>query len=203
MVQAVETVRQNNLRKLWKEIVFFDREAVPVQIELGKLRPTSDFAQPADERLIELQPEMISGNAVKYPIRSRAIKAEYYFRRGYRGFAMVNGDTVSGDIWCATKRSLEDGLVHPDEEWLNIRCLRGEVYSFDMYVNPAKRGFNLAAGLQNGALHELRKQDFNKAYGFFWADNIAALWVHRTLRWQELDRVKATRLFFSKKFVLD
>jgi GNAT superfamily N-acetyltransferase len=200
VIQAVEMIRHNSFKKLWNETVYFDREAVPVEMALEHLRPMEDFAQPASSRLIELKADLISGNAVTYPIRGRAIKAEYYLKQGYRGFAVVSGDAISGDIWCSTRRNPADGRLHDDEQWLKIRCLDGELYSFDMYVDPTKRGGNLAAILQNGALHELRKEGFTKAYGFFWADNIAALWVHRTLRWKELPRVRATRVIFSRKF---
>lgn len=154
------------------------------------------------ERLIEIRPDLVGG-VLTYPFKSRLLKAQNYLDRGYRGFAMVSGDGVSGDIWCATARE-SNGLLHPDEAWLNIRSGRGEVYSFDMYVNPRKRGSvkgsNLAVALQNGALHQLRRDGFTKAYGFFWADNIPALWVHRTMHWKELRRVMASRFIFSRKF---
>jgi len=199
IVQVVETMKLNSIRKLLREIIYLDREAVPVEMDLSTLRPLEDFMRQQDEKLIEIKPEMIYQRTLTYPIKSRYLKAENYLNNGYRGFAMVNADAVSGDIWCAASTNPKDGLMHPDESWLNIRCGKSEAYTFDMYVNPGKRGSNLAAALQNGALHELRKQGFTKAYGFFWADNIAALWVHRTLRWKELKRVKASRFIFSKK----
>lgn len=200
IVQVIETVKQNSLKKLFKEIIYFNREAVPVAIDLSDLRPMTDFVQQSDEKLIEIKPNMISAGALNYPVKSRALKAANYLKSGFRGFAMVSGDEVSGDIWCATARNAEDGRVHPDEEWLDIRCGENEVYSFDMYVNPDKRGYNIAAALQNGALHQLKRQGFKRVYGFFWVDNIAALWVHRTLRWKELERVRASRFIFSRKF---
>ena len=200
IVQVIETIRQNSIKKLLRETIYLDREAVPVAIDLAALRPLEDFVHPSDERLTEITPEMISRQSIRYPIKSRFLKAASYLNDGYRGFALVNGDAVSGDIWCASAVNPKDGRKHPDEAWLSIRCEKGEVYTFDMYVNPEKRGWNLAAALQNGALHELGKEGFSRAYGFFWADNIAALWVHRTLRWQELDRVQASRFVLSRKF---
>jgi GNAT superfamily N-acetyltransferase len=197
--QVVETFKLNSINKLLREIIYLDREAVPVEIDLFTLRPLEDFVRQSDEKLIEIKSEMLSRHMLTYPIKNRHLKAEYYLKTGYRGFAMVNAGAVSGDIWCAVSTDQRYGLMHPDESWLNIRCEKSEAYTFDMYLNPEKRGSNLAAALQNGALHELRNQGFTKAYGFFWADNIAALWVHRTLRWKELKRVKASRFILSKK----
>jgi hypothetical protein len=34
--------------------------------------------------------------------------------------------------------------------------------------------------------------------GYYWADNIPALWVHRTLRWKVLERIKVTRVSFAR-----
>ena len=199
-VQVVETMKLGSVCKLMRQVIYFNRVAVPVEIELCNLRPMENFVQRFDEKLLEITPEMISRRTLSYPIESRYLKAGCYLDTGYRGFAMVNANEVSGDIWCAVATNPKDGLVHPDEKWLHIRCGNHEAYAFDMYVNPDKRGANLAASLQNGALLELKKSGFTKAYGFFWADNIAALWVHRTLRWKELTRVKASRFILSRKF---
>lgn len=203
LVQVLETVRLNSFKKLLKDIVFFNRVAVPVEMDLACLPPLDDPPPESGERLVEIKPDLVAGGALVYPVRSRLLKAENYLAHGYRGFAMVCGDSVSGDIWCATARD-DRGLLHPDERWLKIQSGNGEVYSFDMFVNPQKRGSskgsNIAVALQNGALHQLRKDGFTKAYGFFWADNIPALWVHRSMHWKELSRVRASRFIFSRKF---
>lgn len=198
-LQVAETVKLNGMSKLLREIIYFNKVAIPVEMDLSNLRPEKDFVRPSNEQLIEITTEMMRQRSLVYPIRSRYLKAENYLKAGYLGFAMVKGDTVSGDIWCSASTNPKAGMSHPDEAWLSIRCQKNEVYTFDMYVNPESRGSNLAAALQNGALHKLRKKGFCKAYGFFWADNIPALWVHRILRWKELKKVKATRFILSRK----
>ena len=198
VVQAIEMVTLGSIKNLLKETWYLNREAVPVEIELSRLRPVDDFPRPADEEVVELTPELLSRRELAYPVKSRYLKTLNYLKHGYRGYALLKGDAVKGDIWCADSR-MKDGRKHPDETWLGIRCHAGEVYTFDMYVDPGKRGGNIAAALQNGALHELKKRGFTKAYGFFWSDNVPALWVHRTLRWHELSRVRASRLLLSRK----
>ena len=199
MVQAGEAVLQGGWRGLLREIFYLNREAVPVEIELAALRPLNDFTRPPDETVLEVTADLLEGRRLVYPFKSRELKALSYLGKGYRGFALIKGDTVAGDIWCADSGAATGGRNHPDELWLGIRALPGEAYTFDMYVAPGHRGGNIAAALQNGALHLLRKRGITKAYGFFWADNVPALWVHRTLRWRELGRVKASRVLLSRK----
>ena len=199
VVQVIDTVRLGSFANLFKETVYLDREAVPVEIDLACLRPAEDFPRPPGEEMVELTAELLTNHRLTYPVRSRFLKTLNYLQKGYRGFALVQGNLVAGDIWCADTGSGKDGRKHPDEVWLGIRCDRDEVYTFDLFVDPGRRGGNIAAALQNGALHLLRECGFTRAYGFFWTDNIPALWVHRTVRWHELTRVTASRLFLSRK----
>ena len=199
VIQAMEMVLMGGWKSLLRDILYLNRVAVPVEIELDSLRPLTDFTRPADESVVEVTAELMKNRRLQYPVESRYLKAQGYLEKGYRGFALVKGDTVAGDIWCSDSRRAKGACNHPDELWLGIRCRPGEAYTFDMFVDPTHRGGNLAAALQNGALHLLKKRGITKAYGFFWADNVPALWVHRTLRWCELERVKATRLVLSRK----
>lgn len=199
LVQARELLLIAGWRGLMRDIFYLNRVAVPVEIPLDSLRPVTDFSRPADEAVLELSGELLEAGSLVYRFRSRYLKALNYLGKGYRGFALVKGNTVVGDIWCADSRPGPGADNHPDEAWLGIQSRAGEAYTFDMFVDPAYRGGNVAAALQNGSLHLLRKRGVTKAYGFFWADNVPALWVHRTLRWRELKRVRATRLLLTKK----
>ncbi|GFO62925.1 GNAT family N-acetyltransferase [Geomonas paludis] len=199
LVQARDMVLISGWRSLLGEIFYLNRVAVPVEIPLDALRPVTDFTRPADEAVVELSGELLGERRMEYRFQSRYLKALSYLGKGYRGFGLVKGNTVVGDVWCADKRQGADCGSHPDEQWLGIQCSPGEAYTFDMFVDPAHRGGNVAAALQNGMLHLLKKRGVTKAYGFFWADNVPALWVHRTLRWRELKRVRATRLLLTRK----
>lgn len=199
VVQAIDTVRRGSVKALLRETFYLNREAVPVEIELSALRPVEDFPRPGDETVLEVTRELLESRPLAYPVRSRHLKALDYLKRGYRGYALLKGDLVTGDIWCADSGNGYQGQKHPDEAWLGVRCREMEVYTFDMFLDPVRRGGNAAAALQNGALHALKQEGFTKAYGFFWSDNVPALWVHRTLRWRELARVRASRLLLSRK----
>lgn len=192
--------------------IFINKVAVTVEKDLSALVPLSGSPVEHGPRLVEITPESLQeGNAHRallYPVSSKAenrhAKAIAYLNRGYRGFALARGRHVCGDIWYVSRSGLRDDgkeALHPDLEWLHIQCGHNEVYAFDMHVYPEQRGKNLAVLLQNGALHEMKKKGFTKAFGYYWADYIPALWVHRTLRWKEVSRIKVSRVFFIRQYI--
>jgi|GEM_PF-773820 len=184
-----------------RETIYINRVAVTVEKDLSSLIPLKDSLEQAGVKLVAVTPDSIMQDAKKeqsliYPDEDRGKWAVRYLNKGYRGFALVRGREVCGDIWYTSARNNRKGPIHPDVEWLGIRCGDNEVYAFDMYVHRDRRGNNLANLLQNGALHEIKKNGFARVFGYYWAKNIPALWVHRTLRFKELRRIKLTRLFF-------
>jgi GNAT superfamily N-acetyltransferase len=197
--QVLDTIKISGFPHLLNEIVFINREAIPVEKELSALKPLGNAMQDGGNDLIEIVPEALDKRALVYPATNRYLKALHYMKSGYGGYALASGDKVVGDIWYSPLKQPGDASVHPDIKWLGIQYASNEVYAFDMYLDHQERGKNLAPLLMNGALHEFQKKGFTKAYGFFWANNIPALWVHRTLKWKELPKVKVSRFLFLKK----
>ncbi len=187
----------------FREMIYINRVAVTVEKDLSSLIPISESLEHAGVKLVAVTPDVIMQDAEKgrtfiYPDEDRLKSAVRYLNKGYQGVVLVRGRKVSGDIWYTSKRNRQKGPIHPDVKWLKIRCGDNDVYAFDMYLHPDKRGKNLATLLQNGALHEIKKNGFAKALGYYWAKNVPALWVHRTLKWSELARVKVTRFLFVR-----
>jgi GNAT superfamily N-acetyltransferase len=179
---------------------YINKVAVPVGKDLSTLRPLQHSPAQTGIDLVTITPRSLllnpkTSQSLIYPDEQRLKTAMAYLGKGYRGVALVCGNEVLGDIWYTDASTHENGAVHPDLKWLRVSCGENEVYAFDMYVYPGRRGNNIANMLQNGALHEIRRNGYSRALGYFWADNIPALWVHRTLKWNELKRVKVTRLF--------
>lgn len=184
-----------------KEHFYINRIAVVVGKDLSSLAPQGNPLDQAGIKLVAITPDLLAQEGktqqtLIFPKEERRLKALNYLRKGYRGFALVNGSEVSGYIWYVNAHHDRKASLHPDMKMLGIRCGDNDVYTFDMYLHPDRRGNNLANFIQNGALHEIKKQGFSRALGYYWADNIQALWVHRTLRWKELERIKVTRLSF-------
>jgi GNAT superfamily N-acetyltransferase len=198
-LQIFETIKLNGFIHFMQQLAFINKIAVPVEKDLTRLSPIHSSFNKTDMELIEIVPETFAGKGFVYPVKNRYLKVNHYFKKGYRGYALVNGNKVAGDIWYAASQRFDGFLVHPDLQWLGIQSKEGEVYTFDMFLNPEERGRNLATYFQNAVLHELRKKGFKKAYGYFYLKNIPALWVHRTLRWKELEHVRVTRFIIFRK----
>jgi len=184
-----------------RETIYINRVAVTVEKDLSSLIPLKDSLEQAGVKLVAVTPDSIMQDAKKeqsliFTDEDRRKSAVHYLNEGYQGFAVVREREVCGDIWYTSARNNRKGPIHPDVEWLGIQCGENEAYAFDMYLQPDKRGNNLANLLHNGALHEIKKNGFARVFGYYWAKNIPALWVHRTLRYKELRRIKVTRLFF-------
>jgi GNAT superfamily N-acetyltransferase len=199
LCQVLDTIKISGFSHLLNEIIFVNREAIPVEKDLSVLKPLGNSMLDAGNEIIEIAPEALDKRALVYPATNRYLKALHYMKSGYGGYALVSCGKIVGDIWYASLNGPGDDSVHPDIKWLGIRHASKEVYAFDMYLDHQERGKNLAPLLMNGALHEFQKKGFTKAYGFFWANNIPALWVHRTLKWKELPKVKVSRFLFLKK----
>jgi GNAT superfamily N-acetyltransferase len=200
----LKAVKIDILYYFMRSNIHLNKVAITVEKDLSSLRPLNDLLVQADVQLVTITPDVLTQNtksqqSLVYPDEERRKKAMKYLEKGYRGIAVVSGNEVSGDIWYTSACSQKKGTVHPDLKWLKMKCGDKDAYAFDMYLHPGKRGRNLANLLQNGALHEIRKGGYGRALGYYWAENIPALWVHRTLQWKELRRVKVTR-FLSLRY---
>lgn len=198
LYHIAETIRFNGLLYLFREIMYRNREAILVEKDLSSLQSQEDALRRAGLHIEEITRPAITSHALQYRVKNRFLKAAHYLDKGYSGLALVSGNEVNGDIWYSAASTAHDGAVHPDVKWLGIRCEDNYAYTFDMYLNPGKRGGTIATLLQLGAMHELKKKGFDKAFGYFWTNNIPALWVHRMLKWSERARIKVTRFFFIK-----
>jgi GNAT superfamily N-acetyltransferase len=206
--RLLKVIKFDILYYFLNEMVFVNKVAVTVEKDLSSLPPLEDALNGAGVKIVEITPDSIlqgaeSLQALIWPAENKSenryAKALRYLRKGYRGLALVRGKEVSGDIWYVGAHNDQMRAMHPDMKWLGIRCKKNEAYAFDMHLYPGVRGKNLAALLQNGALHEMKKNGFTRAFGYYWAANLPALWVHRTLRFKELDRVNASRFLFIRR----
>lgn len=171
-------------------------EEVPVMKELTALPPLK--VSEDGLTLIEVSPESFSPTKIKYPLRSRQERVELYFQKGYRGLAMVLDGKVVGDLWYVGRDTAQTPEIHPDVQRFKIDLADKEVYMFDMHVGAEQRGGGLATFLLSSALHHLNDRGYHKAFGYYSAGNIPALWVHRLLGYQELPRLIMRRFFLYR-----
>jgi len=193
--QIPEALAEGGLSNVIRKRVFWQRMAIPVEMDLSTLPPFGDL-EGSDYQIDELKLEGLRAGKWSFTEPSRRFKAPGNLTKGWRGFVLVKGSTVVGDIWCITPREGGNSVTHPDLDMLGISCGEREAYAFDMFIDSAYRGKNLAIPLQRSLHSTLKIEGYEKVYGFYWDDNVPALWMHRMLKFKELPKRRVSRFFF-------
>lgn len=201
LLQTSESIKNNGFSSFLREIFYVNRVAIVVEKNLPDFEISKEQSKQSLVELIELRQDILSKKDFYYPVKSRYLKAIHYLKKGYGGYAIVKGKNIIGDIWFFSPNSNDTTSCHSDCQRLGLHCTEDQVYTFDMFLNPNERGNNFASFLQAKALKSLREKGFTKAYGYYWGDNIPALWVHRLGKWKEIKRLKVNRFIFFKKVV--
>ncbi len=201
-LQTKELMKEGGVKNVFKaqSLVAQNRLATPVVMDLT--RP--DIAMPAlpqgsPFRFVEIKMEDVQAGKWSFALPSRAAKARYNLKCGLRSFAVVEGSIVVGDVWCFHYPEPGKTILHrslKDLDMLDLKLSPGDVYAFDMVIAPAYRGMNLAKPLQRYLHASLKAERCQKVYGYFWDDNIPALWMHRMLKYKELPKRSVSRFFF-------
>ncbi len=89
--------------------------------------------------------------------------------------------TRDNNFWDLVKFEI---LLEPDE-----------AYMFDFFIFPEYRGGSAVMEISNLVINHLRSIGVSKFYGYYFMDNLQALWWHRAiLRASEIKRIKAHKL---------
>jgi len=198
-LQASEAFAEEGLKHVLHPRVFLKREITPAEMDLSTLPSSAPLLQDSACQFVELRLEDLQAGKWCFMVPSRKFKALRNTKRGWRGFAIAEGNLVIGDVWCVTPSG--DGLpvVHSDLAMLGITCGEKDVYAFDMQIAAVFRGKNLAVPLQRSLHAALKAEGFRKVYGAYWNDNRPALWMHRMLKYKELPKRSVSRFFFLQR----
>lgn len=199
LVHVAEALRTTGIRPLIKELIFRDRVAVVVKKDLKGILPNFGLPKENSAFCAEITLALFDDAGVFNQFKNRELKAFHYLRKGFRGFGLFMDNEIVADLWYYWPSPGLQASIPKDLEWLGLSCPVTDVYSFDMFLNPKLRGQNLAAFFQGSFLKHLRDLGAEKAYGFYWLDNLPALWVHRMLKWEEIKRLKIRRFFAYRK----
>jgi GNAT superfamily N-acetyltransferase len=195
--QLIEAFAEGGVRKVLRSRVFWNRLATPAVMELStsNLSPTG-LLQSTDFQFVEITTKDLQAGKFSFAIPGRGLKALRNLKKGWRGFAITKDSVVVGDVWCLTPHNDGKPVSHPDLEMLGIICKNDDAYAFDMFIAPVYRGKNLAAPLQKSLQATLKMEGCARVYGYYWDDNLPALWMHRILKFKELPKRRISRFFF-------
>jgi hypothetical protein len=194
-LQFLEKCQQDGFIAACWFSVFRREEAVLVERDLSSLRQVKDpvGVLPA---IVELGPDNDQSYELNYPLRSRQIRKELNFNRGYHSFAMVRGGVVIGDIWYVTHATSSRIPLHSHLQWFGIDLGVREVYTFDMHVLVEERGNSLTTWFMTNVLSRLHEMGYDKDYGYFAAGNKPSIWLHRLIGYKEMAHVVLYRFLF-------
>ncbi|MBE0596458.1 MAG: hypothetical protein IH614_04235 [Desulfuromonadales bacterium] len=191
--QFLEHSHQESFLSACRLALYKHEELVPTVKDLNELKPIP-VPEAGDLPLLDLGSENFETQSLKFPLRSRRIRAGSFFLRGYRMIAMVRDGEVVADVWYATCLNATTPTIHPHVEWFKIKLNEDEAYFFDMHVYADHRGGGMNTYFHHKVLAEMRDRGYRKAYGCFVADNTPALWMHRLIGYRELPRCTVRRI---------
>jgi GNAT superfamily N-acetyltransferase len=196
-----ESLTQGKLMDILQDQIWNRKVAIPVEMDLTKLSSQTDlFKGLEDSYFTELKLEKLQGRDWSFTLPSRRYKAIRNLKRGLRGFGLIKDSKVVGDIWCIAPTEANKPVHHPELDMLGIHAKENEVYAFDMLIDPDYRGKNLAVPIQRALQLALKAEGYPLIYGFYWQDNIPAMWMHRSLKFRELPKRWVSRFFLIKRF---
>ena len=195
--QFVEILKSEGPSSVLKKVFFLNKEIIPAEKDLALLPALKQSPKTEAITFVEISPGAFDGLRSMYASKNRQVRVSKNFKKGYRGFAVIKGEEIVGDIWYCIKAETGSTFRHPDLkwlEWVGIQLGERDVYLFEMYVKSQERGGGLVNFMLWNALNGLKNKGFKRAYGYCTADNIPALWVHRILGYKELKRIKMHRV---------
>ncbi len=191
--QFAEHCQEHGFWSACKIVLYKYEEAVPVEKDLTALKP---LKPPGIEyEVLELTRDNVSAVRYPYTFRSRKERVARYLNKGYQSFVLVHNERIIGDIWYVTHETARQEPPHPHLFWFQIPLRKNEVYMFDMFVDPAVRGNAVTTYFMNKVLHIWNSRGFAKSYGYFVADYVPALWIHRMLGYKEMPHHIVKRYF--------
>jgi hypothetical protein len=194
VMQIGDLARSNGWRSVFKEMVFLHRKAILVEKDLSQIPDRPEML--ANLKIVEIDQDLLASGRYDFALNSRKLKACHHLAHGCGGYALVQGNQIIGDTWHWASDSTDPARpLHSDLRRFGFKDWRNDsVYTFDIFVVPAERKTGISAAFQNAAMLSLRAKGFNKGYGFYWADNIAAHWCTRvTNKWTKLREVSVNR----------
>lgn len=190
-----ESMHNGNLAENLRQQVFFNRILIPAFLDLTALHLPHDPLLALGYCLVELSPGDLRNGQWNFAIKTRRLRALRNLKRGMRGFGLLAGNTVIGDIWCVAPPNQQTPVRHPDLEMLGIKCAMQEMYSTDMFIAPAYRGKKLSVPFHRAFELRLKKEGWKRDYVGYYADNLPAVRMHRALGCIELPRRRVVRVF--------
>lgn len=175
-------IKSEGLDETLKMLVYLNRNMIVVE---KQIHPEEPLVFDEYTEFIRLDNQ----NLRLYKKKSGIENFSYYCQKGAECLAAFRNNECIGYQWWTRDNSFAD------IQKLGIRLAKDEAYLFDLFVSPDYRGTLLPKILVREVFSHLITVGVNKIYGFYFSDNIKALWWHRAiLKCKELKRLRSHRV---------
>jgi len=202
--ENVYLIRSNGLSSFLREMFFVGRRCILVQKELTEVIDRPEPLTMAGMKVLGIDEAVLTSGLYQFSLKHRHLRACYYSKLGYGGFALARDNVIVGDLWYWPSGCTKDSSdLHEHLRWFGFAEWRkNDVYTFDIFVAPSERKQGVSAAFQNSAMLCLRGKGFTIAYGWYFADNVPAIWCTRiTNKWKELRSISVSRLLIFRRLV--
>ena len=180
--RLVFRLRTDGLRESLKDVVYFNKSIVAIEKTLE--------SNPIDKKH---NIDFVIADATNYQEcqeKSGIKNLAYYCKRGARCLIALQEGRYVGHQWW----TFQNGFI--DLEKLDVKLLDNDAYLFDLFVLPEHRGSAVPKMVAWETYNHLISLGIQRIYGFYFSDNIQALWWHRAvLKAKEIKKIKAHRFF--------
>ncbi len=174
-------IKSEGLDETLKMLVYLNRNMIVVEKQI----------HPEEPQVFDEYTEFIRLNNQDlrlYKKKSGIENLSYHCQQGAECLAAFRNNECIGYQWWTRDNRFAD------IQKLGIKLADDEAYLFDLFVSPDYRGTLLPKILVQEVFAHLITVGVNKIYGFYFSDNIKALWWHRAiLKCKELKRLKSHR----------
>lgn len=198
LIHFLESYQMNGLLPTFREICYFKRGLIILENDLSSLKPSTRSVSDLNMKFMELSSLNFHQLHLKYPFKSRYLKALDNLNNGYKSFVALKDDEIVADLWYTTAIGSRQSFIHHDLKWLGIKLGETDAYGWDMYVKKENRNNSLALYFMGQALRALKEKGIMKIYGFVFEDNSPASFLYKILRFRESKRIKANRFIFFR-----
>jgi hypothetical protein len=199
VVQVFDHIGINGFKSSFQGMVHFRRKATIIEKELNAIVFDNETLIKNGMKFEAIIEALLFENITTFKFHNRRLKAVCYLKNNYTGHCLIKDNMIVGDLWYFAQKSDSKALLHPDINLLKIPWDKSYAYSFDTFIDPDNRGNNVAKALLNNSLYSMAKEGYKKAYGYYWKDNLPAIWNARAMnKFKEVGSISISRLFFFR-----
>ena len=178
--KLITSLSTEGLKETLKEMVYFNRIMVVIEKNIKMEHSIKDKNM-----------DTIIVNAANYREYQKKYRINLHFcKHGSSGLLLCRYNELMGyQFW-----TFNNNLSVLNQ--LGISLVKGEAYLYDLYVYPRFRGTVVPRILSVETFNYLVSHGIDKIYGFYFKDNVKALWWHKAyLKCKELRQVAISQFF--------